>query len=186
MKRHYTFAIVMVVALLLATAVSALAEPAAPPRAREGPAVRVGVAWGAIVRSTAAAHNFVRPAPEETPTFTLMAGTTVRVMAGARGLWLGEPGGTLSADLEVYALDAQGGMTLLGGDHASDTRDGPAFEQHPLRVPVSFDQPGTVHLIVRLTTTAEPQEGEVAQDVDELEANVVVLDPSTFGPSPAR
>lgn len=181
MKRRYTFVLIVVVALLLAAGVPALAEPADPPQAREGPAVRVGVAWGTIVRSTAAAHNFVRPTPEEMPTFTLMPGTTVRVMAGAKGLWLGDPGGTLSADLEVYARDAQGATTLLGEDHVSDTRHGPAFEQHPLRVPVSFDQPGAVHLIVRLTATAEPQEGEVAQDVDELEANVIVLDPSTFG-----
>lgn len=181
MKRRYTFAVVMVAALLLATAVSALAEPAAPPQAREGRAVRIGAAWGAIIQGQAAAHNFVRPAPEEIPTFTVMPGATMRVMAGASGLWLGESGGTLSADLEVFSVDEQGAMTLLNDDHASDTKEGPAFEQQPLRVAVSFYQPGEVHLLVRLTATAEPNEGEPAQDVDELEANVVVLDPSTFG-----
>jgi hypothetical protein len=181
MKRRYMFAIVMVVVLLLVTAVSALAEPTPPVQAQHVPTIRIGAARGAIVQDRAAAHNFVRPAPEEMPTFTVMPGTTVRMMAGASGLWLGESGGTLSADLEVYSVDEQGAMTLLDDDHVSDTKDGPAFEQHPLGVSVSFYQPGEVHLLVRLTATAEPNEGEPAQDVDELEANVVVFDPSTFG-----
>ncbi|MFQ5857195.1 MAG: collagen binding domain-containing protein [Anaerolineae bacterium] len=181
MKRRYIFVVMMVVGLLLLSGVSTLAEPARPPRPRRGPAVRIGAAWGAIVQDRAAAHNFVRPAPENARTFTVMRGTTVRLIAGASGLWLGEPGGTLSADLEVYAVDEQGAMTLLGEDHVSDTRAGPAFEQHSLKVPVSFDQPGEIHLLVRLATTAEAQGGDIDQDVDELEAIVIVLDPSTFG-----
>jgi len=181
MKRRYTFVLIVVVALLLAASVPALAEPADPPQAQQGRAVRIGAARGAIVQGQAAAHNFVRPAPEEMPTFTVMPGATMRVMAGASGLWLGEPGGTLSADLEVYSVDEQGAMTLLDDAHVSDTKEGPAFEQHPLGVSVSFYHPGEVHLLVRLTATAEPNEGEPAQDVDELEANVVVFDPSTFG-----
>ncbi|RME42212.1 MAG: hypothetical protein D6791_18300 [Chloroflexi bacterium] len=181
MNRRNLLVVLTVATLLLATSVSALAQPADPPDARPGPAVHIGAAWAAIVQNKAAAHNFMRPAPDEMPRFTVMPGTHVRVMAGATGLWLGESNGTLSAALEVYAVDAQGSRTLLGEDHVSATKEGPAFEKHPLKVPVSFDQPGEVHVVVRLTATAEPQQGEAAQDVDELEAVVTVLDPSTFG-----
>lgn len=181
MKRRYVFVLVMAVALLLVSGVSALAEPAGPAQPRRGPAIRIGVAWGAIVHDRAAVHNFVRPAPEEIPTFTVVPGTTVRLIAGASGIWLGDPGGALSAALEVYAVDEQGSTHLLAEDSVSDTQEGPAFERHPLEVPVSFSEPGEVHLLVRLTATAEPQGGEITQDVDQFEAVVNVLDPATFG-----
>lgn len=181
MKRRYVFVLMMAISLSLLTGITAFAEPAAPPSTEHGPTIRIGLAWGVIVQDRAAAHNFVRPAPEEPPAFTVMPGTTVRLVARASGLWLGQPGGTLSASLEVYAVDNEGGMTLLADDEVSDTREGPAFEHRPLAVRISFDQPGRIHLLVRFTASAEPQEGEPVQDVDELEAFVTVLDPATFG-----
>lgn len=186
MKRRYVLIVSMVIALVLTTWASALAQPAgpaAPSDAQPGrsPVVRVGAAWGAIVRGQAAAHNFVRPPREEVPVFTVLPGTRVRLTAGASGLWLGEAGGTLSAHLEVIDADAQDDGAPLGEDSVSDTRDGPAFAKHRLEVPVFFNEPGRVHLFARLTATAEPHEGELAQDVDELEAVVNILDPSTFG-----
>lgn len=181
MKRRYVVVVMAVIALALVTSVSVLAAPADPTQPPREPVIRIGETWGAIVQDRAAVHNFVRPAPEEPPVFTVMPGTTVRLVAAARGVWLGGPGGTLSADLEVYAVDQQDSRTLLGEAHVSDTKVGPAFEHRPLVVPVSFEQAGEVHLIVTLTATAEPQGGEAAQAVDELQAVVVVLDPTTLG-----
>lgn len=181
MKRRYMFVLMMTAALLLLTAAPALAGPAAPPQPPRRPAIHIGVAWGAIVQDQAGAHNFVRPAPEEPPVLTGMPGTAVRLTAGASGLWMGEAGGTLSASLEVYAVDENGGMTLLADDDVSETKEGPAFKRHLLDVPVSFNEPGELHLLARLTATAEPRDGEPARDVDELEAVVIIFDPSTFG-----
>lgn len=183
MKRRYIFVLTIVIALLSFTGGSVMAQPADPGQAisRHGPVVRVGVAWGAIVRDHAEAHNFTRPPTEELPIFTVLPGARVHVTAGANGIWLGQSGGTLSAHLEVYGANEQGADDLLGEDRVSETKEGPAFEHRTLGVPVSFEQPGEVHLLARLTATAEAQEGETARDVDELEAIVIVLDPSTFG-----
>lgn len=181
MKRRYVLSVAMVVMLLLITGVAVLAEPADPPPPQHGPSIRIGVAQAAIVQGRAGAHNFVRPVPKEPPIFSVPLNTTVRMMAGAQGLWLGQAGGRLSARLEVYAVNAQGDLTLLAEDHLSATKRGPALEQRPLKVAVTFDRPGEVRLLVRLTAIAEPRGGESVQDVDEATVTVVVLDPATFG-----
>lgn len=183
--RKVVLTIVLAIAVLLAITTAVLAAPPGPehPHARPGArrAIPVGSAWGAIVGDRGAAHNVMLPIGDRVPSFTVLPGTTVRIAAEATGIWFPDSQGTLSAHLEVLQVDGQGNTTLLGEDQASDTRAGPDTARGRLVVPITFDQPGPMDLVVRLTARAEPAQGTLAEDVDEIRAQVTVLDPATFG-----
>ena len=183
-RRFVLTSVLVVVGLLVITTV-ALAAPRGPvpqgdpPRPRHG--IPVGSAWGAIVGERGAAHNVMLPLGDRVPSFTLMPGTRVRLVAEATGIWFPGSEGTLSARLEVFQADAEGNLAPLGQDEASDTRTGPHMARKRLVVPITFEEPGEMEIVVRLTSHAAPAQGTPAEDVDELRAHVTVLDPATFG-----
>jgi len=183
-RRFVLTSVLVIAALLLITAV-ALAAPRGPvpqgdaPRPHHG--IPVGSAWGAIVGERGAAHNVMLPIGDRVPSFTVMPGTRVRLVAEATGIWFPRSEGTLSARLEVFQADADGNLTPLGQDEVSDTRTGPHLARKRLVVPIAFEAPGEMEIVVRLTSRAEPVQGTPAEDVDEVRAHVTVLDPATFG-----
>ena len=183
--RRLVLTIVLVIGALLLVTTAVLAAPRGPaprdgsPPLRQG--IPVGSAWGAIVGERGAAHNVVPPIGDGVPTFTVLPGTRVRLAAEATGVWFPRSAGTLSARLEILRLDAEGNVTPLGQDAVSDTRTGPHMARKRLVVPITFEEPGEMVLVVRLTSRAEPAQGTPAEDVDEIRVRVTVLDPATLG-----